>query len=232
MSKRVGKDSNLLEVRLSRVMGQAQRYAAHTVDGNELLGYCGRDGVITHPIAGIAKGTRTSIVSVLDPRLSKQGLKRTMATISKLQARPDEIHNPDAPKTADPKWVEINRREVGLYASTKTAVSGTGWESGGYFCIIYEVTEKLAGGVLPEVRVRVAEGRPCRMMGEGYLAFASLFAAYAQHARDHDEGDHVERSHRCFDKIPGTRAMDTTKASTALAEPDITSRKKRARAKA
>lgn len=229
MSTSTPASKNAPHVRLVRVTGQAQKYAAYSMKGvQELLGYCGRDGVITHPVGDTASGTPTKIILVQDPRISRQGLQRSMEVVNKLTVRDDLRHDPDAPKKPDPRWKEINRKEVGLYATPVEAVGGPNWETAGYFCVVYEITEKLDGAdEAPEIRVRLAEGKPCRMTGEGYKAFQSLFHTYLQYAREHDEGKHVERSLRCFPKLLDAKNAAAFSMNFDPSKPLTESRKKR-----
>lgn len=187
----------LPKVRLVRVIGKPQNYAAHLINDNTLLGYCGRDGVITHPVGDVLPNTLTEVVQAEDPRLSRHGLKRSMETIQKIIEHGGS-DTADVSRREPPKWVEISRKEVGLSIAHPQSMPGA--PNRPLFTLLYEVVEKLSGTKDPEVRTRLVQGRPCRFRGEGFDAFVSLFAAYFEHARQHDLGAHEETHTDCYRK--------------------------------
>lgn len=107
-------------------------------------------------------------------------------------------------KPKPPRWIELGRKELGLYASGP--VAGPGWSNPGYFNIVYEVSERNATASKndpPErqYRTRVETGQACRMYGEGYDAFHTLYRIYTAHARAHAQ-HHKESFGSCAIK-PG-----------------------------
>lgn len=100
-------------------------------------------------------------------------------------------------KKPAPEWKEIQRKELGLYASGH--VSGPGWSNPGYFCIVYEVAEIRARPKgPPEHRFRTEQGPACRLYREGYEAFWRLYLQYVQHAQEHRHGRHNEDFGQCI----------------------------------
>ena len=92
-----------------------QRYAAYTLDG-ELLGYCGRDGCITHPEPDVPKNMRTNVIKMDDARIPRKGLRRSILTVRKM-LDPSASEVPNKRTTVEKTWRLIARKELGLYAS-------------------------------------------------------------------------------------------------------------------
>ncbi len=189
------------EVRLVRVFDKPQNWMAYALSDGKPIGYCGRDGVITHPEPGIAIGFITKVSTVEDSRAPRQGLRRSMKLVRKMLSPGADEVLPSSTKK-ETTWKEIGRQERGLYASGK--VHGPGWRNDGYICIISEVSETRTVGTRKEpeteYRTRLEIGPACRMRGEGYEAFVSLYKQYAGYARQHGEGAHVENHMQCFHK--------------------------------
>lgn len=184
-------EESLPKVRIVRVLGKPQNYAAYQIDGDVLLGYCGRDGVVVNPVGSVVRGMRTKVVETDESALVKRGLRRSVGTVQKLFAR-KPIDEPPDPRL---KWKESGRKELGFYASS--AAAGLG-----YFQMVYEISEHLEGD-LKRVRTRVEQGPPCRLYGEAYTAFISLYKTYVNHARAHAAGEHGERESGCYLKTDG-----------------------------
>lgn len=179
---------------LRRVENRAQSYAAHSVDDNTLLGYCGRDGRIVVSAGKVPPGTKTTVMSFDDPRIPKLGLKKSIQRIEGLVA-PDLSSGRKIKqiRTVDtkPRWEIVERKQVGLYASGP--ITGPDWGNPGYFQLVYEITErKTIDGDRVRMRTRVEYGEPCRLYGEAYAVFAGLYATYENHAKAHEAGQHAK----------------------------------------
>jgi hypothetical protein len=190
------------EARLERVEGKPQRYAAYALEGGGLIGYCGRDGIITHPAEGYSRGMTVSITVIEDKRRPRQGMSRGMVAVVEMMTS----NAKDAPKTdgvKSQKWTPVERKELGLYVSGH--VSGPGWGNPGYFHIVYQVTEVSKADGKVEYRTRIENGDACRFRGESYEAFVRLFEVHMVHAKKHARGEHRESHGQCFHKSEAIR---------------------------
>jgi hypothetical protein len=179
--------SGVPKVRIVRVKDKPQNWAAYDVSNDSLLGYCGRDGVITNPVGSTPMGMITEVIHTIDTRAPSQGVRRSFAAIAEGMGE-----SADSASIPEIKWSLVKRKEVGIFVQVPVTVAeGT---KPGYVCVVYEVTEARGEAV----RTRVENGRACHMQLEGYVAFCSLFSTYAGYARDHDKKLHTEKSGKCF----------------------------------
>ncbi len=210
------------DVRVVRVEGKPQRHAAYLLSDGSLVGYCGRNGIITHPEAGYTKGMRTHVVHRDDFRGPRKGLRRSIRHIK-------EMFDVVPGSTPKEKWTETGRKQLGLYASGK--VSGPGWGNEGYINIVYEVSEIRTIGTKEEpeteFRTRIENGDPCRMRGEGYDAFVSLYKWYAAYARQHDAGAHIQRNLECVHRQENP-LLTALRAKAADTDPSLYKKKRAA----
>jgi hypothetical protein len=178
--------SGVPKVRIVRVKNKPQNWAAYDVTTDTLLGYCGRDGVITNPVENTPINMPTEVVQTIDTRAPSQGVRRSFAAIAEGMGE-----TPDRTSLPELSWKVVERKEIGFQVAGPSTPNAAGEH--GYFHIVYEVTEARGEAV----RTRVENGRACRMRREGFVAFFSLFSTYAGYARDHDKKLHIEKDGNC-----------------------------------